>query len=246
MPSNGRAKRRGLRPRGKRRENLPSNAPPNNAKLNNARRATRRRGEARRRSDPGKATPQAEARPVVAGVPLDIVPAPGQPPVAKPRGPIETVVATVGGVADDIKNKTVVHRRPASRTGSAPLATSFLAATGPCPRHPRAGCHRRSDLLTFPAENEWGGAVTKILVALLFVLAFGGFAQAQPQACIIDCMAKNQFCQTPCADKATACRAACKAGDRKCVRACKSAQRECVKPCSLEYKKCGAACYKRR
>ena len=48
--------------------------------------------------------PKPKPEPVVAGAPLEIVP---EPPVVKPRGPIETVVATVGGVADDIKNKTV-------------------------------------------------------------------------------------------------------------------------------------------
>ena len=51
--------------------------------------------------------PKPKPEPVAAGAPLEIVPAPGELPVAKPRGPIETVVATVGGVADDIKNKTV-------------------------------------------------------------------------------------------------------------------------------------------
>jgi len=48
--------------------------------------------------------------PVAAGAPLDIVPASGGesgPLAQKPRGPIETVVATVGDVADEIKNKTV-------------------------------------------------------------------------------------------------------------------------------------------
>jgi hypothetical protein len=51
--------------------------------------------------------PKPKPEPVAAGAPLEIVPAPGEPPVQKPRGPIETVVATVGGVADEIKNKTV-------------------------------------------------------------------------------------------------------------------------------------------
>ena len=43
------------------------------------------------------------------GAPLDIVPAGGEsaPVVRKPRGPIETVVAKVGDVADEIKNKAV-------------------------------------------------------------------------------------------------------------------------------------------
>jgi hypothetical protein len=56
---------------------------------------------------PAKPLPKPKPEPAAAGAPLDIVPAAGEPPVVKPRGPIETVVATVGGVADDIKNKTV-------------------------------------------------------------------------------------------------------------------------------------------
>lgn len=47
---------------------------------------------------------------VAPGAPLDIVPASGgesAPLVRRPRGPIETVVAKVGDVADEIKNKTV-------------------------------------------------------------------------------------------------------------------------------------------
>ena len=71
-------------------------------------RATRRGGEARRRSDAGKQLPKPKPEPVAAGAPLDIVPAPGEAAaLQKPRGPIETVVAKVGGVADEIKNKTV-------------------------------------------------------------------------------------------------------------------------------------------
>jgi colicin import membrane protein len=51
-----------------------------------------------------------KAEPVAAGAPLDIVPVSGSesgPLVAKPRGPIETVVATVGDVTTGIKNKAV-------------------------------------------------------------------------------------------------------------------------------------------
>jgi hypothetical protein len=44
--------------------------------------------------------------PQVAGAPLDIVPAPAGD-IAKPRGPIETVVATVGEVTTGIKDKAV-------------------------------------------------------------------------------------------------------------------------------------------
>jgi hypothetical protein len=51
--------------------------------------------------------PKPKPEPIAAGAPLEIVPASGEPPVQRPRGPIETVVATVGGVADEIKNKTV-------------------------------------------------------------------------------------------------------------------------------------------
>ena len=82
----------------------------------------------------------------------------------------------------------------------------------------------------------------RILIALFFGLMLAGLArgpaQAQPAACILDCMAKDQFCQTPCFNTATQCRAACKTGDRKCVRAC-------VKPCTTDYKKCAVACNKR-
>jgi Skp family chaperone for outer membrane proteins len=72
------------------------------------RQAEQRAAEAKRVADvtPAK-LPKPKPEPVAAGAPLEIVPAPGEPPVQKPRGPIETVVATVGGVADDIKNKTV-------------------------------------------------------------------------------------------------------------------------------------------
>lgn len=59
---------------------------------------------------PAKDVRKPKAEPVAAGAPLDIVPASGDESGAlaqKPRGPIETVVATVGGVADEIKNKTV-------------------------------------------------------------------------------------------------------------------------------------------
>ncbi|HKY87847.1 MAG TPA: hypothetical protein VJL90_13885 [Pseudorhodoplanes sp.] len=70
--------------------------------------AEQRAAEAKRVADvtPAK-LPKPKPEPVAAGAPLEIVPASGEPPVAKPRGPIETVVATVGGVADEIKNKTV-------------------------------------------------------------------------------------------------------------------------------------------
>ena len=46
----------------------------------------------------------------------------------------------------------------------------------------------------------------RILIAFVFIVAviaaWAGLAQAQPQACILDCMAKNQLCQTPCFDAA--------------------------------------------
>lgn len=51
-----------------------------------------------------------KAEPAASGAPLDIVPvSDGEsgPLVAKPRGPIETVVATVGDVTTGIKNKAV-------------------------------------------------------------------------------------------------------------------------------------------
>jgi hypothetical protein len=72
------------------------------------RQAEQRAAEAKRVAEvtPAK-LPKPKPEPVAAGAPLEIVPAPGEPPVQKPRGPIETVVATVGGVADEIKNKTV-------------------------------------------------------------------------------------------------------------------------------------------
>jgi hypothetical protein len=88
--------------------------------------------------------------------------------------------------------------------------------------------------------------VRRILIAFVFAVAWGGVAQAQPQACVLDCMGKNQFCQTPCFDAAKQGRAVCQAGDRKCVRAAKSSQRACVKPCSADYKKCATACNKRK
>jgi beta-glucosidase-like glycosyl hydrolase len=72
------------------------------------RHAEQRAAEAKRVAEvtPAK-LPKPKPEPVAAGAPLEIVPAAGEPPVQKPRGPIETVVATVGGVADEIKNKTV-------------------------------------------------------------------------------------------------------------------------------------------
>lgn len=57
-----------------------------------------------------KNTPKPKPEPVATGAPLDIVPASGgesAPLVRKPRGPIETVVATVGDVADGIKSTAV-------------------------------------------------------------------------------------------------------------------------------------------
>ena len=196
------------------------------------------------------------------------------PLAQKPRGPIETVVAKVGDVADEIKNKTVStvtgikdwfsaagdkllgrdkpghHRR--LRAACRHPGDGILGLTRQ--RVPQAQPACRSDLRGWPlrcrlaAGKEQGRAVPKILIAFVFVLVAVGsrVAQAQPQACVLDCMAKDQFCQTPCFDKATQCRAACKAGDRKCVRACKCAQRACVKPCTTDYKKCAVACNKRR
>ncbi len=81
-------------------------------KLAEQRAAEHRAADAKRVAE---APPSREARkpkpePVAASAPLDITPAPGDENGAlaqKPRGPIETVVATVGGVADEIKNKTV-------------------------------------------------------------------------------------------------------------------------------------------
>jgi hypothetical protein len=70
--------------------------------------AEQRSAEAKRVAEVTPARlPKPKPEAVAAGAPLEIVPAPGEPPVQKPRGPIEAVVATVGGVADEIKNKTV-------------------------------------------------------------------------------------------------------------------------------------------
>jgi len=76
--------------------------------------AEQRAAEAKRVADASAArdvrTPKPKPEPVAAGAPLDIVPASGGEGGSlpqKPRGPIETVVATVGDVADEIKNKTV-------------------------------------------------------------------------------------------------------------------------------------------
>ena len=72
-----------------------------------------------------KPAPKPKAGPeVAAGPPLDIAPVSGGesgPLVAKPRGPIETVVATVGDVTTGIKNKAV-----ATVTG----ITDWFASTG--------------------------------------------------------------------------------------------------------------------
>jgi hypothetical protein len=79
-------------------------------KLAEQRAAEQRAAEAKRVADASSAREARKPKPepVVAGAPLDIAPpAIGEVPVQKPRGPIETVVATVGDVADDIKNKTV-------------------------------------------------------------------------------------------------------------------------------------------
>jgi hypothetical protein len=80
-------------------------------KLAEQRAAEHRAAEAKRVADASSAREARKPKPepVVAGAPLDIAPpAIGEnAPVQKPRGPIETVVATVGDVADDIKNKTV-------------------------------------------------------------------------------------------------------------------------------------------
>jgi hypothetical protein len=86
----------------------------------------------------------------------------------------------------------------------------------------------------------------RILFAFAFIVGSAGAASAQPQACVLDCLAKNEFCQTPCFEAVTKSRAACAPKDRKCVRAAKSAQRACVKPCSAEYRTCATACNKRR
>ena len=80
-------------------------------KLAEQRAAEQRAAEAKRVADASAAREARKPKPepVVAGAPLDIAPpAVGEnAPVQKPRGPIETVVATVGDVADGIKNKTV-------------------------------------------------------------------------------------------------------------------------------------------
>jgi hypothetical protein len=57
-----------------------------------------------------KDTRKPKPEPVAAAAPLDIVPVTGGesgPLVSEPRGPIEMVVAKVGGVAGEIKNKAV-------------------------------------------------------------------------------------------------------------------------------------------
>jgi hypothetical protein len=74
--------------------------------------AEQRAAEAKRVADASAVrdvrTPKPKPEPAVAGAPLDIVPASGgESGVRKQRGPIEVVVATVGDVADEIKNKTV-------------------------------------------------------------------------------------------------------------------------------------------
>ncbi len=81
-------------------------------RLAEQRAAEQRVAETKRMAEvaPAKDVRKPRAEPVAAGAPLDIVPASGDESGAlaqKPRGPIETVVATVGGVADEIKNKTV-------------------------------------------------------------------------------------------------------------------------------------------
>lgn len=76
--------------------------------------AEARAAETKRVADASVPTPKEprkpKAEPAASGAPLDIVPvSDGEsgPLVAKPRGPIETVVATVGDVTTGIKNKAV-------------------------------------------------------------------------------------------------------------------------------------------
>jgi hypothetical protein len=74
--------------------------------------AEQRAAEVKRLADASAAKESRKPKPesVVAGAPLDIVPAAGSesgPPVQKPRGPIETVVAKAGDLAGEIKDKAV-------------------------------------------------------------------------------------------------------------------------------------------
>jgi len=74
--------------------------------------AEQRAAEAKRLADASVAKESRKPKPepvVVAGAPLDIVPAAGSEsgPLVKPRGPIETVVAKAGDLAGEIKDKAV-------------------------------------------------------------------------------------------------------------------------------------------